>query len=481
MKLKFSKKFLLMPFLLGILFLINPSTIKADETQTNEAVSVDFTINHSSSDTALVTDNSYKSSVKYLAGTGVNITTTTPIKGLYIKWYHNPSSEYTISYNQKQISCGKKGFLHEYIALDEETTEATINLTEDMRICEIVALSDGKLPMQIQNWEEPCTNPDMLVFSTHADDEILFLGGVLATYGARDDVNLQVAYMCDFYQSEPYREHEELDGLWTVGLVHYPVKGNFYDYYCADYDAALKNYSYADVSAFVTEQIRKFKPTIVVTQDLNGEYGHGGHQLLAHCVAEAVDHSNDSSFNPESAAKYGTHDVLKTYLHLYGENQINLNLRTPLSYLNNQTALDCCKEAYKKHESQQYCWFYVDDEYEYSCAKFGLYRSLVGADSNNDMLDNVSTKYEEELAKAEASKAEAAQSEALKANEKNTETSDGKEARTSKGLSLSIKQIISTLIALIIIFIVIFFQFKRHEKEYNKRVKDYKNEHKNDK
>jgi preprotein translocase subunit SecF len=97
------------------------------------------------------------------------------------------------------------------------------------------------------------------------------------------------------------------------------------------------------------------------------------------------------------------------------------------------------------------------------------------------MLDNVSTKYEEELAKAEASKAEAANQAALQANEKMGDTSESKEARTSKGLSLSVKQILSTLIALIIIFIVIFFQFKRHEKEYNKRVKDYKNEHKDDK
>ncbi len=35
---------------------------------------------------------------------------------------------------------------------------------------------------------------------------------------------------------------------------------------------------------------------IVVTQDLNGEYGHGGHMLLAKAVCEAVDNSNDAAF-----------------------------------------------------------------------------------------------------------------------------------------------------------------------------------------
>ena len=53
--------------------------------------------------------------------------------------------------------------------------------------------------------------------------------------------------------------------------------------------------------------------------------------LFSHAVAESVETSNDSSVFPESASNYGTWDVPKTYLHLYTENKITMNLRLPLS------------------------------------------------------------------------------------------------------------------------------------------------------
>ena len=46
--------------------------------------------------------------------------------------------------------------------------------------------------------------------------------------------------------------------------------------------------------------------------------------------------------------------------------------------------------GYLTHESQQWCWFYVSDSYEYSCAEFGLFRSLVGPDViGGDFMENL--------------------------------------------------------------------------------------------
>jgi hypothetical protein len=162
------------------------------------------------------------------------------------------------------------------------------------------------------------------------------------------------------------------------------------------------------VTAYVTEQIRRFKPLVCVTQDLNGEYGHGAHMLLAHAVCDAVDNSADASFCAESASVYGTYDVPKTYLHLYEQNKIKMNLRTPIERLNGRTALEAASDAYLKHESQQVWDFIVSDDYEHSCAEFGLYRTLVGADTGNDMLENITTYEETARIKAEEeSRAEA--------------------------------------------------------------------------
>mgnify|MGYP000772543814 FL=1 len=218
----------------------------------------------------------------------------------------------------------------------------------------------------MQVWEKPCTDADILVFSTHADDEILFLGGVLATYAGQQGLNVQVAYMTNYWNGATVREHEKLDGLWESGVKHYPVNGEFDDIYATDLNGAMSVYSYDDVLGYVTEQIRRFKPLVVVTQDINGEYGHGGHMLLAKAVCEAADNSGTASFKQESADKYGAWDVPKTYIHLYGENKIRMDLRQPLSNMKSRTAIDVAKDAYLQHVSQQWCWFYVSDEYEYS-------------------------------------------------------------------------------------------------------------------
>ena len=142
--------------------------------------------------------------------------------------------------------------------------------------------------------------------------------------------------------------------------------------------------------------------------------------LLAKAVCEAADNSGTASFKQESADKYGAWDVPKTYIHLYGENKIRMNLRQPLSNMKSRTAIDVAKDAYLQHVSQQWCWFYVSDEYEYSCADFGLYRSTVGTDTGNDMLENVTT-YEEKKRIEEESKAaeeSSKQEESLKTAEK---------------------------------------------------------------
>ena len=91
--------------------------------------------------------------------------------------------------------------------------------------------------------------------------------------------------MCEFTSSAKIREHEKLDGLWESGIKHYPICGDFPDLYSTSLEAAKKQYIYDDVLSYTTSTIRRFKPLVVVTQDLNGEYGHGGHMLFSHAVA----------------------------------------------------------------------------------------------------------------------------------------------------------------------------------------------------
>lgn len=338
------------------------------------------------------------------------------ITGVYICW-DSPSKEWTLTTDNGDIACGRNGFLHEYVKLEQGSKSVTVIIPDNgMRISELRIFSEGELPNDVQVWNPPCEKADILLVSSHADDEILFFGGILPTYAYNYDAAIQVVYLAQFWSGQKVREHEKLDGLWECGVRNYPVCGNFADVYSETIETAMTQYNYNDILKYLVEQFRIFQPQVVVTHDVNGEYGHGFHKLTSKAVTEAVVKAADAGAFAESAQEYGTWDTPKTYLHCLKDNAIKLNLRVPISEdYAGRTALDIAIAAYKKHVSQQWCWFYVSDEYEYSCADFGLYRSLVGADTDNDILCNLKTykvqKEEKEKAEQESREAESRQQE----------------------------------------------------------------------
>ncbi len=445
-----------------------PNVISAQDSNSGEAAVLETVITNSNGASVYdMNSESYNSMSTFNNGDTITITAQEPIGGLYICWNNKTVSPWTLNYNGTDKSCGTNGYLHEYVSLDGSASTATMKIVADgMKICKLYVLGTGSTPSWVQNWNASCDNADILLVSTHADDEQLFFGGIIPYYAGELGLKVQVAYYTNYWNGANIREHEKLDGLWTVGVRNYPVNGDFDDIYAADLEAAKTVYNYDDTIEFMVELIRRFKPLVMVGQDLNGEYGHGGHRLTAAAICEAVEISNDSTAYPESAEQYGTYDVPKTYLHLYGENKITLDCQRQLSNFNGQTVLDVAKQGYLQHVSQQWCWFYVSDDYEYSCADFGLYRTTVGVDTGNDMLENVTT-YEEQqrIAEEEASReaesqsiAESiaqseAQSEAQSVSEAESEAAhkaDREKAHTRN----TIITIIIVIAAVIIIFII---------------------------
>lgn len=474
MKLKSFIKTVFTVLIFFAVLYIHPETILAQE-----AEQLDVTITSSNKDCSKLQDNSHSTTVSFEAQDTITITSETAMGGIYVK-FNDPVQTWTLSYNDKTEIKGEYGFLHEYAAFSEDVTSCTITLDNAMAISEITAYSKGTLPSDVQLWKKPCEGQtDILVFSTHADDEILFLGGVLATYAGQQHLNVQVCYMTNYWDGDRRREHEKLDGLWESGVRHYPVNSEFWDKYAESIEGALNYYSYDDVLNYITTQVRRFKPMVVVTQDLNGEYGHGGHMLLAKTVCEAVDNSNDSSFCTDSVTSYGVWDTPKTYLHLYGENKLTMDLRQPLSNMNGRTAVEVAKDAYLKHDSQQWCWFYVSDEYEYSCADFGLYRTTVGTDTGNDMLENIVT-YEEQakIKEAESKKAEeesrSKEQERLALESKKASDELKANTQTSNNSNSNDKFIIILIIVVLVLLILVIALFVYKAKIEKKRRKTHR-------
>lgn len=428
-----KKKMILLTLVLGIaLLILIPTKVKASDI-TKET---NILINEKAINKKAI-DGKESTYVNIKQNTTITIKSEQDIYSLYIV-YEYSSKTGTLTGNGKTADVGQNNFLHEYINVNESigpAKELELTYNEDVKIADIYVLNEGKLPDFVEIWQKPCEVADLLLFSTHSDDEQLFFLGLLPTYVARG-AYVQVVYFAN-HNDAPNRLHEQLHGLYTVGIRNYPVMGIIPDAYSETLKGAISNLKSAglteeDALKFQVEMMRRFKPQVVVGHDEKGEYSHGQHILNTHLLKQAIYKANDSLYDEASFNKYGNWQISKLYLHLYEENPIIMDYDTPLEYFNGKTAYEVSKEGYSKHLSQQWTWFTdwingknnnytkATDIKTYSPLKYGLFFSNVGEDiQKNDMFENIkyykvqeaeekqqSQKEQEELEKHKTDRAE---------------------------------------------------------------------------
>jgi LmbE family N-acetylglucosaminyl deacetylase len=323
------------------------------------------------------------------------ITSEVPFGAIYLKWHTHPG-RFTLTWGGGSMDCGAESFLHDYIRLPEvvNTVEFVFAEKNGAQISEISLYTLGTAPEGVQDWLQPCDTADILVFPTHSDDDALFFGGVISYYAIEKGLTVQTAFMTDHVE-EPVRNHERLDGLWEMGVRHYPIVGSAWDHYTESVYEAYIFHANDDILGWQVEQIRRFKPLVILGHDLNGEYGHKQHIVNAEYLVQAVELAADPEQCAESAAQYGAWDTPKHYLHLYGENSIVFDVNTPLEKdPERRTPIAIADAAYRCHRSQQRYWFVVsqDPNTPLDCTRFGLYRTRVGYDSGADMMENIDLK-----------------------------------------------------------------------------------------
>ncbi len=346
-------------------------------------------------------DENFKTAISLKKGTEIVVKSETPMYSIYILW-DCPVAEWTMKIGDNTYTYGKNGFLHEYIVLPEAATELTLIMPDSaslgadtwgiykggMSIADIYAFPDENIPGWVQVWQPPLTDADILVVSTHADDEYIFFGGIYPIY-IDQGKKVQLAYFIQHWGNRQ-REHEKLNGMWVAGMTNYPILSNFKDKYSTSLNEAIANgISMDDSVSFMIDTIRQCHPLAVVIHDKNGEYGHGQHRLSSAATVEAVTKTAIATINPESAALYGTWEVPKLYRHLDKENELTLDLRQPIASRDGKTAIQIARQAFLCHQSQQ-GYYSVDDYGQYNNSKFGLIYSTVGVDKNhNDLLENI--------------------------------------------------------------------------------------------
>ena len=423
-------------FLLGLIIgLSSKDTMAAQE----GTISVTATSSNGEN-TAPLFDKNFYGRMTFKPGDSLTITSSEIMYGIYLEWHFVPS-EYEVKYNDKITKGGSNSFLHEYLEFPEGTREVVLTFSEECHLADIYGYGEGEIPASVQRWEPMLDKADMLVLTTHADDEVLFLGGALVEYAGERKLDVQVIYFFDYTPTWKVREHEKLNGLWEMGVRNYPDCGGYKEQSVNGLDHTMQIYEYPKALGWVVERIRKYKPQICVTQDVKGEYGQPHHQMVVKMMMDAVNITADETQYTDSVELHGTHDVAKTYLHLWKENAIKLDTRKPLESFGGRTAYEVCCEAYKKHESQQEFWFYVSDDNEYSMADYGLYRTTVGIDTGNDMMENIiSYKRQEEIRLEEESKEAASREEAEKRTEEATTETVSESETDTETESTSLKQ-----------------------------------------
>ena len=314
-----------------------------------------------------------------------------PVRGVYLKWYSMPETFELIELDADGGEAGARTIdaplLNAYYEIGADARGLNIRSDEGMELCEIAFYSEGTLPEGVHDWQQPTEKADILIFSAHADDEFLYFGGTIPTYAGERGLNVQIVYMaCE----ERIRMDEAMEGLWLCGVRNAPVFAGFKDAYTETLEAAEKRWGHDETLAAIVGYIRRFKPEVIVTHDLEGEYGHGAHRVTAHCTLEAVSVAADGTQLLESAERYGAWQTQKLYLHLYKSGAVIMDWRVPLDAFDGKTALKMANLAYQCHVSQQEYHKNVYDTGDYSSAEFGLAYTMVGTDeTGGDFLENI--------------------------------------------------------------------------------------------
>ena len=311
-----------------------------------------------------------------------------PMYGLYLCFRTLPDS-YVIQKESGDgwttIAEGDTRFYHAWVELDgvkKVRILSTMEKKNALGFNEIFAFGEGETPDWVQKWEPAEDKADILFMATHPDDDLLFMGSPIAWYGVVQQKKVVVAYLT---YSNTTRRSEALNGLWTLGIRNYPVFGPFADHYSNGKTTAAKlKAAYNDTTggknavwAWVTGLYRQFQPEVVVTHDENGEYGHAQHIMLADAAVQCFGKSADAGEFPESAERYGTWQVKKLYLHLYGDegSQTDFDWDRPLEETGGLTLNELSEKAYAMHVTQANSGFkYNGKRVPFSVAEYGVKR-----------------------------------------------------------------------------------------------------------
>ena len=319
-----------------------------------------------------------------------------PVASVYLSFYYAPVAYTVMQFDASGLKLSEEPGILLYNNLIEtlpETRKVSFRAdAENCAFCALYAYGEGTVS-DYHPFAPTIEKPDFMTFAMHPDDEVLFLGAIYPIYEAQRGLSGLSMIMSTKLPEKIQRERrqEDMNGAWTLGMKTQPVFGGFPDIPPDYYNKFKHTFTVDDVKRYVVTMVRQYRPEVVITQDLNGEYGHWQHKVLAQGVLEGVPLAADPTYQPKGYTKYEPWDVKKLYIHLYDQNKLTLDVNSPIDALGGKSAYEAAKAAFLWHATQTKKSNHEVSTTLYSIAEFGLAYTTVGEDTPgvNDMFEHI--------------------------------------------------------------------------------------------
>ena len=324
----------------------------------------------------------------------ITVTDGEPMGAVYIQWAKDPLPVAvevpTDDGGWMVIATGDGEFFADYIPVPENRhcrIVCSFDPTMKLEISEMRVLTAGTPGPEIQVWQKP-GKVDLMLIAGHPDDDLLWFGGALPYYAG--ELKKDTLVVC-CAMSRDLRRLELCDALWACGVRIHPIYLHLRDFSDTDPKKFIQAWGGEErLNEIFTELYRRYKPDVVLLQDVNGEYGHGIHRAASLFGRQCVEMAADPGLFPDSAARFGTWEVPKVYVHLWEENQIRMDWKQPLEAFGGKTALEAAQDALQYHKSQVVHGWAVQDGGDLDNSLFGLWHTTVGPDiEKNDFFENI--------------------------------------------------------------------------------------------
>ena len=302
------------------------------------------------------------------------------------------SSRYFGAGDEEFPSKSELSFCEYLDQVPEGCASIQLHLDTALKVVEFQLLTeDAPVRDTLIHMEDPYEQADILFVVAHPDDEHIMMGGIIPLYESLYGVRVQLVYMTC---SERERRLEALQGITINGEKHMPVILYLPDLAVYDLKLGVSVWTGLEIDPVkeLVEQVRRFRPKVIVTHDIKGEYGHGAHCATAYFLQQVMELAADPEAYPESAEKYGVWSTQKLYLHLCREGEPTvIRIDDPIAAFDGKSGFEMAQLGLEPHlRSQRQAWRYLLANRNWDPSSYSLDASAVGKDiRKTDFMEHI--------------------------------------------------------------------------------------------